>query len=94
MFQAIAIRTRLACSGQTETPMVWLNECIDVLAKRKTRNDSSINEIGAITFDNLLRYQILMKICNIDIFLMITNMSVSSIFFKKNVRLNLQSFFK
>ena len=55
MFQAIAIRTRLACSGQTETPMVWLNECIDALAKREHKNNSNADEIGAITFDNLLR---------------------------------------
>ena len=56
MYQAIGIRTRLACSGQTATPMVWLNECIDVLAKRETDNpDINNDEIGAITFDNLLR---------------------------------------
>ena len=56
MYQAIGIRTRLACSGQTATPMVWLNECIDALAKRETDNpDSNNDEIGAITFDNILR---------------------------------------
>lgn len=56
MYQAIGIRTRLACGGDTETPMVWLNECIDALVKRETKNiDTEKDEIGAITFDNLLR---------------------------------------
>ena len=56
MYQAIGIRTRLGCSGQTETPMVWLNECIDVLAKRETDGaGNNTDDIGAITFDNLLR---------------------------------------
>ena len=58
MYQAIAIRTRLACSGQTESPMVWLNECIDALAKRGISSSNEKDEIGAITFDNLLRYTV------------------------------------
>ena len=56
IYQALGIRTRLACNGEALTPMVWLNECIDFLAKRDPDNaDGITDEIGAITFDNLLR---------------------------------------
>mgnify|MGYP001172432669 FL=1 len=56
MYQTIGIKSRLALDGLTETPMVWLNECIDAMAKRGMKIDGvEKDDIGAITFDTLLR---------------------------------------
>merc|ERR1719376_822129 len=59
MYLSLSIRTRIACSsdiyGQVDKPLVWLNDCIDALAKRKDEQHETDNVVGAVSFDCLLQ---------------------------------------
>ena len=49
MFLALSIRTRIGCSRDVEKPLVWLNDCIDALAKRRSM------DLGAVSFNYLMK---------------------------------------
>ena len=52
LWVALTIRTRVATCGEADKPMVWLNDCVDAVAKP---SQAQTCLLGAVSYDFLLQ---------------------------------------